>query len=329
MKQLLGNLARLGIDGFFIALISMIILAWFFPQLGVMEQPLSLGVITDIGISGIFFFYGLKLDLVRIREGVVNWKMHLLIQSTTFLVFPLIILSLKYFFKTESMMSIWTGLFFLSALPSTVSSSVVMVSIAGGNIPGAIFNASISALIGVFITPVWIGLCISGAEGDIDSATIIIKLLVQVIAPIVIGTLLNRFGGAFANRNKKALKMFDQGVILLIVYSSFSRSFTKHLFDSLNYRELILLAIGLLALFFVIMLYLRVVSRWLGFSLADELTSLFCGSKKSLVHATVMSKVMFMNNPLGAVILLPIMMYHSLQIMVCGIIAQRFSKKHG
>lgn len=50
------------------------------------------------------------------------------------------------------------GRLFLATLPSTVSSSVVMVSIAGGNMAAAIFNASVSSLIGVFVTPLWMGI---------------------------------------------------------------------------------------------------------------------------------------------------------------------------
>jgi sodium/bile acid cotransporter 7 len=326
VKRIQSILKQAGFDGFLGALVLMIVLAYFFPQAGIIEKPISLEKIANIGVSGVFFFYGLKLNRAKLKEGIANWRMHLLIQCTTFLLFPFLILIIKPLFNEEGSGSLWIALFFLSALPSTVSSSVVMVSIAGGNVPGAIFNASISALIGVFITPVWISLCLPAASGTIEFSEIILKLVVQVLLPVVAGALLNRYGGAFAERNKKGLRMFDQSVILLIVYSSFSKSFSLRLFAHLSWAELLLLAAGMLLLFFVVLITVGLLTKVLGFSRQDRITSVFCASKKSLVHGTVMSKVLFAGNPLAGVVLLPLMMYHALQLIASGILAQQFSK---
>ncbi len=142
-------------DRFVLLLISMIFLAYWMPGI---EHIIPLNEISTYGIAGIFFFYGLKLSPEKMKEGLSNWRLHTLIQVATFLIFPLIIIALLPFVKGEEHLTLWLAVFFLATLPSTVSSSVVMVSIAKGNIPGAIFNASVSGLIGILITPLWMGL---------------------------------------------------------------------------------------------------------------------------------------------------------------------------
>ncbi len=290
-----------------------------------MQKPVSLEEIASYGVSGIFFFYGLKLSTDKLKQGLSNWKMHIVIQVTTFVLFPLIALLIKPLFGGDDQ-NLWLGIFYLAALPSTVSSSVVMVSIANGNIPAAIFNASISSLIGLFMTPLWVGLFIVADAGNFDVWSIIGKLCLQVLMPLIIGMLLNRRLGWFADKYKTALKTFDQSIILIIIYTSFCKSFALNLFKDLSFTELLLLMAGLMALFFAVILITNSIGRALGFSKADNITVMFCGSKKSLVHGTVMSKVLFTQSSIVGIILLPLMIYHALQLIAASVMAQRFVK---
>jgi sodium/bile acid cotransporter 7 len=318
---------RFGLDGFIVMLIAMIVLAKLWPQIGAKESMLPLSDIANVGVSVIFFFYGLRLSPKKLMEGISNWRLHLLIQTTTFLLFPLIVLMTQ--FLTGSMVNetIWLGVFFVACLPSTVSSAVVMVSIAGGNIPAAIFNASLSMLIGVFITPLLMGLYMGASTGSFDMGPIIIKLLLQVLLPVVLGILLNSKWGAFAERNRKRLRYFDQSIILLIVYTAFCESFAKKMFEGYSWEFLLLLGAGMVAMFYSVYGIVYVISRLLHFTREDKITAQFCGSKKSLVHGTVMAKVLFPLNPNMGIILLPIMMYHALQLITVSIIAQWFRRK--
>jgi sodium/bile acid cotransporter 7 len=217
--------------------------------------------------------------------------------------------------------------FFLAALPSTVSSSVVMVSIAKGNIPAAIFNASISSLIGVVVTPLWVGLFIASATGNFDVTDVFLKLIFQVLLPVIIGISLNSRFGSVAEKYKKQLKYFDQAVILTIIYTSFCKSFSEHLFEGFTTIELAGLATAMIILFFVVFLCVGLISRLLGFSDDDRITVLFCGSKKSLVHGTVMSKVLFQHSTITGIILLPLMLYHALQLIAASIIARSMARR--
>ncbi|MEI6853587.1 MAG: bile acid:sodium symporter family protein [Bacteroidota bacterium] len=318
---------RFGLDGFIVMLIVMIVLAKLWPQIGAKDSVLPLSDIANVGVSVIFFFYGLRLSPKKLMEGISNWRLHLLIQSTTFVLFPLVVLAVRLLTGGFVNETIWLGVFFVACLPSTVSSAVVMVSIAGGNIPAAIFNASLSMLIGVFITPLLMGLYMGASTGSFDMGPIIIKLLLQVLLPVVLGILLNSKWGAFAERNRKRLRYFDQSIILLIVYTAFCESFAKKMFEGYSWEFLLLLGAGMVAMFYTVYGIVYVISRLLHFTREDKITAQFCGSKKSLVHGTVMSKVLFPHNPNMGIILLPIMMYHALQLITVSIIAQWFRRK--
>ena len=150
-----GIFIKTGLNGFFFLLTGTIALAWIFPSWGVKESPLHLPKIAEYGVSLIFFFYGLKLNLKNLISDLSNWKLHLLVQFSTFVLFPLMVIAMKWAFPVYFSTLTGLGIFYLAALPSTVSSSVVLVSIAGGNLPSAIFNASVSSIIGIIITPLW------------------------------------------------------------------------------------------------------------------------------------------------------------------------------
>ncbi|NBA87796.1 bile acid:sodium symporter [Emticicia sp. CRIBPO] len=320
-------LARFGLDWFLIAIIIMVIMARYFPALGLMQEPVSLEELASYGVSGIFFFYGLKLSADKLKNGLLNWRMHVVVQLTTFLLFPVLVLVVKPLFGTDDLKNLWLGVFYLAALPSTVSSSVVMVSIARGNVPAAIFNASISSLLGIFITPLWVGLFISADTGGLDTWSVIGKLCLQVLLPLIIGMLLNPRYGKYADRYKTPLKFFDQSIILIIIYTSFCKSFSLHLFDDLSVSEVLLLMAGLLGFFFLVIFITRLIAGALKFNMEDTITLMFCGSKKSLVHGTVMSKVLFANSPAAGIVLLPLMLYHALQLIAASVMAQRLEKR--
>ncbi len=313
------------LDRFVLLLIAMILLAWWLPGI---EQIIPLGSISTIGISGIFFLYGLKLSPSQVMQGLSNWRLHIVVQFTTFLLFPLLVIPFYPMMQSETQQALWLAVFFLAVLPSTVSSSVVMVSIARGNIPGAIFNASISGLIGIFVTPVWMGLFLNSAgEQHFSPGQALFELTIKILLPVMLGLLLHRFWGDFANRHKKQLTMFDKTVILIIVYKSFSMSFSDGVFEGIGAFQLMATGLCVIALFSVVYGLNYMVGKKLSFSQEDLITSLFCGSKKSLVHGTVFSAVLFSGMTGAGLFLVPIMIYHAFQLFIISIIAQRYAMR--
>ena len=407
-------LKRFGLDGFILSLFGAIFLAWLYPDFGARDGVFSLSTAANVGVSLIFFFYGLRLNWEKIRSGLANVKTHLVVMASTFLLFPLLILatmSVCGTFPTRADVAaleakasgsgggfaaiaevgktgevgeseeigepaqnvqnsengasgetgepaqnvknsengasgetdeptstlqnadrrvvstgIWLGIFFLAALPSTVSSSVVMTNIARGNVPAAIFDASFSTLLGVFITPLWMRIFVDAETGGRGFGVVLLSLTAQAILPIILGVLANRRWGEFSRRNEKRLRKFDQGTIVLIVYTSFCNSFAEKMFDGLSGGTLLGLSLGMVALFFVVFGIVYVVCRALRFSREDAVATLFCGSKKSLVHGVATSRVILSAPNMAGILILPTMIYHALQLIIVSIIAQRFAK---
>ena len=324
-------------DGFVSALFISIFFAWLYPPLGSRTGGFSLSAGAHWGISVIFFFYGLRLDGEKIRSGLSNIKLHLLTQAATFILFPLLILAiaapLGLIPKSDPFgtvaSALWLGIFFLAALPSTVSSSVVMVNIARGNVPAAIFNASLSSLLGVFLTPLWMRIYLNAETGGTALGATILSLVVQVIVPVGLGIALNRQLGWFSKKYDSALRRFDQTIILLIVYTSFCHSFAEKMFDGLSFGALAALSLGMIALFFTVYGLIGLASGALKFRRADRIVALYCGSKKSLVHGTVMSAVLLADPKLAGLLILPTMIYHALQLLIVGILAQKAQSGNG
>lgn len=307
-------------NGFIVALLFAILISWFIPG---GPEILPLKTITDIGIGFIFFFYGLKLSPEEFKLGFYNYRVHILIQLSTFVLFPLLVLAAIPFFDGGTDSNLWLALFFLSALPSTVSSSVVMVSLAKGNVPIAIFNASLSGLIGVVITPFWMSIFMKSSSG-FEFLTVIQKLFLQVVLPLITGLLLQPFLGKLARKYSRKISFFDKSVIVLIVYSSFSAAFSSGLFLSVGLEDLIKLIVLVVSLFFVVYFSIEMISRIMNLNSEDRITSKFAGTKKSLVHGSVMVKIIFGNSAGNALFLLPIMLYHILQLLVIAVFAERY-----
>ncbi|SHF06935.1 solute carrier family 10 (sodium/bile acid cotransporter), member 7 [Mariniphaga anaerophila] len=314
-------------DWFISGLFLMIFTAWLKPGIGMDLQPIHLGLIIDIGVVLIFFFYGLKLDPARLKAGMSNWRMHAAVQLTTFLVFPLLVLPFYPLIKGTNLEVFWMGMFFLAALPSTVSSSVVMVSIAGGNIPGAIFNASISGIIGIVATPFWVGLFLTGQQAGFDFSHVLIQLFTQIIVPVVAGLMLHKYFVYWINRHLPKLATFDKTIILLIVYESFSRSFLSGIFTSVSWVALSVLLLAVILLFFFVLKFTGWLAHKMKFSREDRITLQFAGTKKSLVHGSVFSSVLFSGISGAGIFLLPIMIYHSFQLFYISVMARKMSKE--
>ncbi len=325
-------LSKIGLQPFILALFGSIFFAWLMPDIGRSRDVFSLGDAANWGVSVIFFFYGLRLSKEKLVNGLKNIKLHALVQVSTFVLFPVIVLCAMYLFggfnATGNMYYLWIGAFFLATLPSTVSSSVVMVSIAGGNLPAAIFNASISSFIGVFVTPLWMGIFLSEIDGSSGIGEVVVKLIFQVLVPVGLGFFFNPRFGWFAEKHKKILRVFDESIIVLIVYTSFCDSFYKKMFEGFPIAIIGELSFFMIALFIVAMLVIYGICKLLKLDLPDSITAVFCGSKKSLVHGSVMSKVLFGSSSVTGIVLLPTMLYHAFQLIIVSILAKKIAQKH-
>ncbi|MBD1575193.1 bile acid:sodium symporter [Vibrio sp. S11_S32] len=313
-------------EWFLVAMVVAMALATVIPNVGRSGGLLHLDQVTGIGIAIVFFLHGIGLSPQALKDGVNNWRLHLFIQCATFVVYPLLWVIFGHGMQSIMPAALAFGFCFLFVLPSTISSSVAMTAIGKGNMPGAIFNASLSSILGVFITPFLIqyfmGLA-GGAINIMDSITSISKLL---LLPMVLGQLLRPLLFSFIEKHKNIVGKQDKYVILLIVFNAFSDSIAEGIWHSFSVDDLLLSVVICLVVLLFIVNFMRWSANKIGFNHADEVAAVFCGSKKTLAAGIPMAKVIFGADPRLGMILLPIMIYHPLQIFYCAILASRYQK---
>jgi sodium/bile acid cotransporter 7 len=319
-------LAKLNIDGFLLSLMGVVALAIAWPEPGVTGGPLHVEWVASYGISIVFFLYGLTLAPEKMRAGFAKWKVHIAVQLGTFVLFPIIVLAVEpaagHLFPTE----VWLGFFYLAALPSTVSSSVAMTSLARGNVPVAIFNATLSAFLGVFLTPILMAWYMQTTGQSLPLGNVILKIVMLVLLPTAVGQIAHRWLAEWASRNSKWLKLCDRAVILAIVYNSFSDSIMEGVWSAHDLSLLALMIAGAIALFFTVYFLMKIPCRVLGFDREDTIACLFCGSKKSLATGVPLSKIMFGATPALGLIIAPLMLFHFFQLVIVSFIANRYAR---
>jgi sodium/bile acid cotransporter 7 len=326
LLRLSASLRRLAPDAYTVWLICTMVLASVLPCEGQTAQ--MFGNITTFAIGLLFFLHGAKLSREAMAAGLANWRLHLLVLASTFALFPLLGLAIKPLATAMLPSDLYVGILFLCTLPSTIQSSIAFTSVARGNVAAAVCSASASNFAGIFITPLLVGaLIVHGAEttggSPLDAILAIVK---QLLLPFLAGQFLRPWIGAWVDRHKPILKYFDQGTILLVVYTAFSESVNEGLWHKLSLSSLIGLGVLCCVLLAVILALSTYMSRRLGFSREDEITIVFCGSKKSLSSGIPMAKVFFAPSAMGMVIL-PLMLFHQIQLMVCAVLAARWARR--
>lgn len=314
-------------DWFLLGMVLATMLAWLFPEPGASGGWMQPEVVTKAGVALIFFLHGLTLSFVALRAGALNWKLHLLVQGSTFVLFPLIGLALNSLLGGQIAFELALGLFFLCALPSTVSSSVAMTATARGNVAGAVFNATFSSLIGIVLTPLWVAWVMKTTGEAQPILPVVVSLLKWLVLPLTIGHLLRPWLGTWAQRHKPRISLVDRFTILLLVYTSFCDSFKQGVWSGNGGGQLLMIFLICVTLFALVMVLMSVAARALGFSREDRIAAMFCGSKKTLASGVPMAKLIFGAHPGLGMILLPIMIYHQMQLLICGVLAQRWGKQ--
>ncbi|MCA9514385.1 MAG: bile acid:sodium symporter [Myxococcales bacterium] len=308
-------------------MVATTLLAWALPGPGAPGGWLHPELLTKAGVAAVFFLHGVGLSFAALRAGTMRWPLHLVVQGTTFLLFPLLGLALLALLGDGVPAELRLGLFFLCALPSTVSSSVAFTAAARGNVAGAVFNATLSSVIGVALTPLWMA-AVWDAMGEPPAlGPVVVDLVLWLIVPLVAGQLARPLLGRWVERHRKAVATVDRVAILLMVYTSFCASFAADVWAQQGAAQVLLVLAIAAALFALALGFTNVAARALRFPHEDRVAAVFCGSKKTLAAGVPMAKVLFAGHPGLGVILLPIMVYHPLQLLVCGVLAERWGRR--
>ena len=314
--------SRLPIDPYILLLLGTVGLAALFPARGSAADVAS-GASTA-AVALLFFLYGARLSTREALDGLRHWRLHITVLACTFLVFPLLGLAARGLVPVILTHPLYQGLLFLTLVPSTVQSSIAFTSMARGNVPAAICAGSFSSLVGIVATPLLVASLLGGNGGGF-SADSLLKIVLQLLVPFLAGQLLRRWIGGFVTRRKRALGLVDRGSILLVVYTAFSAGMVQGIWHQVSPARL-----GGLVVVEAVILAVMLLLTWYGgkalrFGRADRIALQFAGSKKSLAAGLPMASVLF--GAQAALAVLPLMLFHQMQLIVCAVIAKRRARE--
>jgi sodium/bile acid cotransporter 7 len=313
-------------DDFTLMLVTTVLLASVLPARG--DVALFFDRFTTVAIGLLFFLHGAKLSRDAIRGGATHWRLHLLVFSCTFALFPLLGLALRPVLGPLVTPELYTGVLFLCTLPATVQSSIAFTAMGRGNVPAAVCSASGSTMLGVFVTPLLVGLLVVPHAASASPFDSVGPILLQLMVPFVAGHLMRPWIGDWIARHRQVMGMVDRGSILLVVYTAFSAAVIEGLWRQVPWQSLAGLLVVCAVLLACVLFLTGWIARRLGFDRADEVTIVFCGSKKSLASGIPMAKVLFASHAVGAIVL-PLMLFHQMQLMICAVLAQRYARRLG
>ncbi|WP_343036770.1 bile acid:sodium symporter family protein [Flexivirga aerilata] len=324
------NLVRkLRIDGFVLAILATVAIASVLPA-GAGFAP-TLDTIVTAAIALLFFLYGARMHPREALDGLKHWRLHTLILAFTFVLFPLVGIALRVLEPSLLSADLYTGVLYLTLVPSTVQSSIAFTSMARGNVAGAIVSASASNLLGVLLTPLLViamaSLHLLGTGGSIQiSARAIVDICAQLLVPFLVGQLARPLIGAWVEKHSGSLKYVDRGSIVLVVYAAFSEGVREGIWHAVSAWQIGFLVL-LSVLLVVVMLWLtgQCADR-LGFDCGNRIAVQFCGTKKSLASGLPMAAVLFAGQPVS-IIVLPLMVFHQVQLMICSWLAARYGSQ--
>lgn len=319
-------LRRLLPDSFTLALLASVLLATLLPARG--WAATGFEWLTHGAIALLFFLHGAKLSREAVIEGISHWRLHIVVIASTFVLFPLLGVALRPVFAPLMGPELLQGMLLLCLLPSTVQSSIAFTAVARGNVAAAVCAASLSSLLGILITPLLVGLVFGVVAHDAVRLQEVGAIVLLLLVPFVAGQLAQPLLGGWVARHPVLVRGVDQGSIVLVVYTAIGASVLEGLWSQLPLPMLggLVVACGLLLA--LVLILVRWAALRLGFGKEDEIAIVFCGSKKSLASGAPMVKILFAGQGVGA-LLLPLMVFHQIQLMVCAVLARRYARRNG
>lgn len=321
MKQPLALLQR---HGYMLSLLGAAVLGTWLPGPGARDGFLHLREVTLLGVMLVFFLHGAGISPEALRRGALQWRLHLFVQGTTFLAFPLLGGLVFWLSAPWLPLDLRLGFFYLCALPSTMTSSVALTAMAGGNLAAAVFNATLSGLLAMVFTPALMSLVVGLSGQQMPLLDAVLKVCATLLLPLLLGQALQRWLEPFIRRHKKRVSLIDRAVIVLIVYASFCESSQSGAWASYPLASMGLLFALVAALLALSVWAIRRAARWRDLPQSDEIVAVFCGGQKSLANGMPMANVMLASHPGLGVIVLPMIVYHQLQLLLGSVLAQRY-----
>ncbi len=313
-------------DAFVLTLVALIALASVVPVRG--EAARWAGGLTNAAIALLFFLHGAKLSFSAVLQGLAHWRLHGFVLAVTFIGFPLLGWAAQPLLVRLLGPELARGVLYFCVLPSTVQSAIALTSLARGNVSAAVCAAAVSSLLGVFVTPALVLALLGSAVEGIDFGQALARVAVQLLLPFVAGQLARRWIAGWVGRHRGVLRHVDQSSIYLVIYTAFSKAVVDGIWQQLPLTRLVLLVLVCALVLAVALAACHWATGRLGFAMADRITALFGGSQKSLATGVPIAQVLFAGGTMGP-LLLPLMVYHQVQLMTCAALARRFQARPG
>ncbi|UGT40676.1 bile acid:sodium symporter [Nocardia yamanashiensis] len=316
-------LSKFYIDGFILSILAVVAVASVFPARGEAAEVVSW--LTKIAIALLFLLYGTRLSPQEALAGLKHWRLHVTVLVCTFVLFPLLGLAARLLVPHILTEDLYTGLLFLCLVPSTVQSSIAFTSIAKGNVAGAIVSATVSNLLGVFLTPALVILLMNTTGQARVDPSAVLDIVLQLLVPFFLGQLIRPKVIGWLQRHAEPTKLVDRGSILLVVYSAFSAGMVEGIWHAMSPWRILALAVVCAVMLALVLGATMLIGRGEHFDRGDRIVVVFCGSKKSLATGLPMATVLFAGAPIGLIVL-PLMMFHQIQLITCAALAQRWAR---
>lgn len=312
------------IEPFTVAVVSAVLVACVMPVRGTIAE--AFGTASKVAIALLFFSQGARLPREAIVSSVRDVRLHAMVLGTSFVVFPLLALLVAPLLARTTTPELAHGITFLSVLPGTIQSAVVLTSVARGNVAASVSSAALTSVLGAFVTPLWLtvfGLTAPSREATLGMA---LSIVLELVVPLTLGHLARPWLGGAADRHRGSLRLFDQGTLVALVYLAFSHAVVEGVWARASFFELGVIVVADVVLLAIVLAWTTWLSRAVGLTVEDEIAVVFSGSKKSLASGVPIANVVFSPSVAG-VVLIPVLLFHQLQLFACTVLAERYARR--
>ncbi|MHC5068005.1 MAG: bile acid:sodium symporter [Planctomycetota bacterium] len=310
---------------FLLGLIAVVVVAWWWPALASDIIPLSDAKLALVALA--FTAIGCQVDPLSLVRALRHWRLHLLVQGVSLVLCPLsawlMLPLLRQWFGPELAL----GLFALAAMPTTVTSCVVLVVNADGDRPSAVCSATLGNLLGIMITPLWLAAADTSLIGG-SVGTVAVRLSMSVVVPLIVGMSISRLAPLWTANHRQALSRTAQIILLLIVLAGLSGAFAVSGQPAINGTLLLALSLGL-AIHPALLTAVWYMSawRWWRCDHGQRISATLCASHKTMALGLPLLGLLLRGDPRLGLICLPLIAYHPWQLIIDSIIVRRWHEQ--
>jgi solute carrier family 10 (sodium/bile acid cotransporter), member 7 len=306
-----------------LAIVAVVVLGIALARLGLSIPAGATTLANRALVIGLFSLVGLTLPTESILRDLRDWRLHAYLQLCIFVASPLLFALAALPFRGAMDGMVQVGFYALGCLPTTVTSCIVFTQTSEGNVVGSTFNAALSNVAGVFLSPLILSLFLQGSGRSLppeEIARIIKNLALTMAAPIAAGQLARIWLRSFAVRHKSGLGAAMNCLMLVVVFLA--------LFGAASNETFVSALAGMIMPFLVLAAanVLMTALYWaggraIGLSAESRISVLFVAPQKTLAMGAPLLATYFAGSPqvLG-IALLPLLFYHPWQLIVASVV---------